>query len=565
MKLIKRDWNIVYLTYISLRIVHSLCGYPRFTDRELRNRIYGPKINEREIEYVNHFSWPIRRTNIVYVAFCACCLSINLVFPLYTMIAMNSFQSQSTTSKRTGEDVESTSDAVDVSTFGCLHTNCSKLRREYHFEDDMVLLPVFKLCFPTLQSYYLPNTDLNLFGLIIHTVSYFLVFVFGVIMPLNLYTNPLSHETGVFVFTPNTMHRIHSEVARKYLVDILSSMKCFYYAWKKDLPLTSVDEQQSAIKQQSRQRSFTLLESLISNQLHDEKSYLRAETLQLRSVNEDYSLLNKTVQNYIDDCVPFIRTKHFRFIMARQYWSILTACMLYTGALSVLVIYATHNATLAREQELMSIDRFIRSNGCALWRGTDESIIEYIRLGEPKSRWTLPKLVYYAILVFPLMIIISSLVGASIMAMQELNIEITAQIDRLHLGITMIRLIQEIGSVDETSNRVDLKYRLSNNDSKYNDNDFNLEKLRELHHGNLRFILGFVYLKPLKDQNLTDLAFDQLIEHGTSEDVYLNALIKIYISNRALTRLVKSNCKNITRILGYCYLITFGIVLLVVY
>lgn len=572
-----RSIDVIYLTYISLRIVHSLCGYPRFTKQELNAEFYGPRNNEKEIKFINEFSLNIKPINIVYTTFCICVVSIGCVFPVYTIISMNLFQSQYSDLKNTGGDVKPSATTKTVTSFGCLMTNCSKLSIGNSFEDEMVSLPVFRLCFPTLQAYYFPILDISLFGLIIQTVSNFVIFVFGVVMPINLYTNPLSHEADVFVFTPDTVHRLHGEIARKYLIDVLTSMRCFYQTWKKNLPLIVMDEQSTAVISKPGQLSRRLFGSLISNQIHDEESYLKAENSQLQRIRQDYSLLHKNLRNYIDDCVPFIRTRYFISMMNKQYWSILISCFLYICALAVLVVIVTHNATIERERELLQIDRFIESTGCAIWRSIDDSHIDYIRLGESKSRWTLFNLLYYATLVLPVMIIIGSLVGISLMSLQELNIEITAQSDRMQLALEMTRLMLEISDIDDCSHEVDSKLRSSNNDINYGVNECDLNKLRLLHHRQL-YYYGLVFLEPLKGQKhgieftqksgtnqLRDLAYNQLVEHGTNEDVYLSALIKIYISSRLLTRLVRKNSKNLTRILAYCYSVTIGIVLIVVY
>lgn len=565
---IKRAANLKHLTHLSMYIVYSILGFPRFNDGELDVLLHGKNQDEREFRYLTQFRKRIGPTLVIGFILHAALIIKNLLYCFYTITSFSTLQ-QSYRGNR-GSNIREVA-------FGCLKTNCSTLSEHNSLLEDLKLLPVFRLCHPSLQQYYMPFIDTNIVGLIILEVCAYLMFIICIAAPINLYRNPLSHEVGVFIFCPDTIRAYHGEVVRKYLIECLASTKCYCLYRKRNLSKTKLKPNNLKIKLSSS------LYELVKNQYYSEDQIVSIEESHLPKLAQDYDLLDRDTKDYIDDCIPFIRTEYYRRIMTGQYWSFF---MINYGSIVVLsfglVWYLTYQSNWMIGRVYPLIDYHIQASNCAIWSLTDVEQTKSIKLGEYFIRWTWIAIAELSFFVISVGMLLSILVGLSILVLQELIIEIGAQRDRLQLIIELTVLICESGAADQSTRGLPFSEPNSKSgDPKYdNQCDFKFNELNRSHFESVRRIFGIAYLIPITDQKLQlkhiaqpvlgryylrRLAVDQLNEHGCNLDVYLAALIKALVSNRAIARQVNKTSRNITRMFAFSYVSIFGMVALIIY
>lgn len=577
MKLINCKLDTAYLTYISFYLNFVLCGYPRYTRREFQTEVYGPKNNDKELNYLAQFDMHITIILVCCVTISASSLLANLIFPIYTIASVIELHNEYST-----VNISELLEAGSVIKFGCLATNCSRMSKENAIIDDLTFLPIFKLCFPSLQPLFFPVLDTNLIGLILHAIVYYLILIYGIWLPIDLYINPLHHEAGLFVFVPETIRRYHGELARNYLIDRSTSMKCYYYGWRDNLLQTRSRGFKSQLFQ-PRKQTYSINQTLIYKHPEEEDKYLKAENAQLQKLSKDYSLLSKSVKNYIDDCMPLIRTEQYRLLMVGHYWFLLVVGILYVGTIWITCVLIANHTIVNKQREFVQFDQYIRAAGCALWRSSEGSQSNIVKLNESKAEWTILVIIKGLTIFTPISIATANVVAVGILFLQELIVEIAAQSDRLQLVIELTQTICQTDLTRQSSAGYDFKPYQNSGEAigKIIDHNFKFEQLRSLHNRQMKNLFGFAYLIPIKDHKqefrngeqlylngcsyLRALAGIQMIDHGCNIDVYLNALIKIYVSIRGLSHLISKTSKNMTRVLSYCCITLLGTDLLVVY
>lgn len=556
----KKIPNLIDLTYTVFRINHLLYRFPTYTDEEWQNEVYEPQNDREEMEKLSHFRKILTLGYVMYIIGCALIISKSLLYPIYTILSVN------TMTEQYGNTQVTPNNRSQELTFGCLRTNCSGLNDRNHVLNDLITLPVFKICFPRLRSYYLPMIDTNLIGLIAHGVLYYAFFMSAVAMPIAFHTNPLSHSLIVFNFAPSAVRRCYAEEARKYLMKRLVSFKCYFYNSRNDLLPT-----------ESRMIGNKLVYSMetpIDGRTRQERAYLTPENSQIAQLNADYNYLNERVRNYIDDCAMFIRSDYYRPTMLRQYWIYMFVSYVLITCFVSQVFLVSYLFAIYNDQWFSSIDEYVRSTGCAIWRSTEDAIItEHVQISGPRTQFSFMTILECVIILILLIFFFSNSLATSVMCLQELVIEISAQIDKLELLIEITDIMLKRRMIYSKTRGFQFDPQsLSGADSDY---DFGFQQLHLLHQQRLRFILGVSYLTPLMDIKKTDdrlergtnclreMAIDQLMKHGFNMDVYLTALVKVYVGVRVLAHQVDKTSRNLTRILSCAYVITLGIFVIV--
>lgn len=293
---------------------------------------------------------------------------------------------------------------------------------------------------------------------------------------------------------------------------------------------------------------------------------------QLAQLNKDYNLLSQKARNYIDDCLPFIRTEYYRPIMAKQLWILLVMSVLFYVVMVVEMLLILPSAVRAKEDWKFNLfDNHIESTGCAIWRANDDlSIKERVKISQPRTQFTVFTLIEILMISLPLGSIFSISITLSLMCLHELSIEIAVQVDRLQLVIELNDIIIEANGIHGSSQEFDFE---SEGDVRH---DFQFRELALLHQQNVRFPFGLTSLTPIMDadrkakhlQNghsghateLRHLAIQQLATSNRDYhlSIHLNALIKVYIGVRALAHQVERTSRNLTQILSFFYICNYG-------
>lgn len=554
------------LTYYSLVVAYFFVGYPRYTNEVLKAEVYGPENSIEELKYFHMFSTKLHPNQLTYWLISVMFAIHNMAYPIYTMIAVYNLQYDypNLSANSTPSHVSEYSNGLmpnrtDVQ-FGCLRTNCTKFSESNRFFDDLISLPVFKLCHPNLQPYYYPILDTGLFGLTMHTSISFCFAMVVVAMPVLIYKVPIHHDVFLFVMAPKTIHRHYGEVVRGFMIDKVRSMITF-------LQRKIEDNHPVAILNDQRK---DCLESIYSGQINDnDRKFLQYEELQLRQLDRDYSLLSSNVQDYLDDCIPLVRSRCFRSIMAKQYFYLVCIFTFYMSCIVYAFISSAHITTVNYNHALSSVDDYIESMGCSIRIGDNEYDEVRVKVSLPATGWTWISMTILTLQYVPVALLIAIGISFGILFLQELNIEVAEQIDRIHLLNELTEKVLEIGIERTEPNHCDLfDYRVQ---------DSCFRELRSLHCRNMRTSLGLIYLKSLDRRNvefksgreesidLKRFAAQSMIDYGTSLDFYLNVLIKTHIGTRAFVRLIKNVAVNISYMILMCYATVYGLVLIILY
>lgn len=527
---------------LTFKINYLVCGYPHYTEQELQTEVYGPNNPPEELKLFEGFSTKLPPVQIALNAFSLLVVIKNSVLPIYTLLAINSVYLNYPHISSSFKSAITNRSSVTQSgiRFGCLYTNCTKLSKVKSFAEDLITVPVFKLCFPHLRDYYYPVLDTNVFGLSVCSIISYLFLLFGFIAPVCLYFWPLTHEVGIFVLAPKTIRRFHGEIIRRYMIDRLVSLK-------NEFNIMSSNSQTANEAYQLDARNDQL--------------DLAPENNQLRKLKRDYNLLSKRMRNYIDECIPLARSEEYRLIMSRQYFLGVILCGFYFSIWSLGIMFIMHYSTLAYEEYLKLIDEYVEATGCSVWRlGENSSSIPSLKISDPPTRWTIFTAIEFLILYLSCTYLMTIDIAMSIMSLQELNLQIGEQLDRVKLVLEMTDILDD--SSDELSKHNYFDFDIQLNDS-------TLGHLRRLHMKHMSSTLGFVGLRSFRGSksvvNLREFAAASLIANGADLNSFLNLLIKTYISNRALMRFVKRASKNASWILMYCYVANYGGVFIVIY
>lgn len=538
-----------------MRLERMFSGYPRYTQQVLKDEVYGPNNDPKELKYFHEFGLKMSPFLAAYMVLGAMLIVKNLFFPIYTLVAVTRLQKQYP--RLSGNVLEiypkvQGSTTSNIISFGCLMTNCTRLSSSPNgrFYDDLLVLPVFKLCFPGMVSIQNPITDSNLIGLIVHSILLYFNIVIGLIAPIFVYVNPINYEVPMFVIAPKTIQRLYGEICRKYLIGRIISFRYYLHLWRtQSSPASSVS---------IRMRTF-------------ERNCIEHESSQLEQLRTDYDLTNEQAKDYINDCIPFIRSDYFVHIQAKKICIYFVACGTYYFTLFLLSAWILQRTNERSNKNLILIDEYIRLTGCAIWRkGSTDDTYEVLRVSEPKIDWTPFTFITFAVQFWTVAYVQIDNFPVSVYSLEELLIQIEEQRYRLQVAIEMTESLTQLGLENLRTGRLSLYNGLT---------AFKFDQMRSWHNAKLLNSISLRRRKTLKQQVddgsleeqardtkfLREIAHRALTDKGQSLDAYLNVLIKTYISNRALIRLVKRGSQNIKLLLAFCYSLSFGSVLIIIY
>lgn len=577
-RLITDRFNIFKLCYDTIWSQYLLIGYPRYTPQELAEEIYKPNVPENELNLFRRFSTGLKASQVALVALSLVAICKNLTFPIYTLAQVNSLRSRYS---HLG-DLKANLNKTNPIQYGCLWTNCSKLSPNNRLFDDIVALPVYKLCFPAMHQYVYPVLDNNLSAVAMQTVGMFFAFMFVVFLPIILYLKPLNHEVGMFIIAPQTLHRSNCEKAREFLLERLRSIENYFFESKQKIPNLVAD----------------------NDVTKPAKSALASEQLQRVHMNKDSTQLHKNVQDFIEDCIPFGRHLDYRYLLAKQCIIFVVVLGYYFSLWTIGDLLGGKMMSDENEAYLAQMDQFIDSSGCAIWQTDDRnsninsndlddcnnnnahevsngggnncngagqsSKFRMVRVSEPRTKWNLYTMLEYPLMYSPTTYIMTVSCALTFAGFQEIYIELAQQKDRLQVAIDMTELLVELGAPKRS--------KTSGFNLELDDDDDVFKRLRRLHIQSMASIFGMRYLQALRDRKtnysseggpnrnlLRELSKDSILRTGANLDIYLNVHIKAYIGNRMLTGMIRKASQNVAFILMYCHLCNYGCALIVGY
>lgn len=287
----RNSFDLAGLNKYIIRILYILAGLPRCESEKFRNEVMAFNIPDEEIKFLRETNEELNSLQRLTLSWFALWLMKNTYFPLYILISYNT------------KDIGVDNAIIDpgssnVSSYGCLITNCTRLSNNAQLATDLIELPIFPLCHPVLSKLYTPLVSMRSTGLSILTITTFFVFIINVVYPIRNYWYSHLQDSIIYPITPVYSFRSHEERVRKYLIEIFTSMRNYmqsqnvksYGSSFHDFRRLLVDAQHSGCKQ------------------HSMASYLKAEMKSLKLLRPMYSELNQQVKEYLGNCIPLART-----------------------------------------------------------------------------------------------------------------------------------------------------------------------------------------------------------------------------------------------------------------
>lgn len=433
------EWlNFVELDRRMLRLLNTFCGFPKSAWTRHKNKVILDHLPEDELQFYNRIKPSIRRSQIVCVLVWSAWILKNSVYPIYMITALLTFKqfdaqdpiANLTFARRTKNK---------ISTFGCLITDCEQLDNSNAFFKDIKQLPLFAICHPRLNNFYLPISGYNSIGLGLYTVVIYAIFFVGVVFPIINHLNPRIPDSAAFAAAPVSSITCHRETARKYLIEALASMKNYYsFFCRRD---------ELAILRNIKRRNLIIELKQTEEYTHDDPKmhYVKAEKdsldLLLRS---HYVTLNAKVQDYIGGCVPPARCYN-RSIRAAEFLGTAWISMYAMALLSYsacIVFFISLEGEIS--EELKRIDRFADATGCGFWIqqafGDREHLVG-ITLGErvKHNNWVFA--FDYLFLLLPTLITMSGNLVVMLIGIIDVNLMLRDQLQSISVATETAQLL----------------------------------------------------------------------------------------------------------------------------
>lgn len=213
-----------------------------------------------------------------------------------------------------------------LSKFMCIYTNCSQLVLNYesankttktttkeNFARDMTNLPVFSLCNPNLRKVVYPFVDLGSNGLILILCISLAMFCFCIVSQFAQSRKSIGDVTVLFIEAPEISMKILRSSMKKCYVDMISSLFSFRL---NDISWRAERESSLAV---NAQRQFQATNSKDKSKLLSLGHKLELKSEYKNMIEADYNVVGcKHLEQFIDDCIPLIRTDWWR---QRMIWS----------------------------------------------------------------------------------------------------------------------------------------------------------------------------------------------------------------------------------------------------
>lgn len=255
--------------------------------------------------------------------------------------------------------------------FSCLVTNCTRLSLENTLLLDMSKLPFFKLCEPNLSRYYGSANIIDPIALLTFTVIALGAVSAGVFLPLWNLIAPLPHYVFMFILAPTVV----TNALKAHLSILLDDLNQSWYNYATDYSSSSsiTTMQYDPDFQTPSEVEYEFPAAYLRNSKDSIGSVATiASTITTRtSVGYRPSInridRNKLVRDYLDECLPAIRTDWWRIKLARS--------LLYVIIFTAIVILGTSGSVLYfienRARQMRSLyKRFairMSNDGCSIW------------------------------------------------------------------------------------------------------------------------------------------------------------------------------------------------------
>lgn len=466
--------------------------------------------------------------------------------------------------------------------YGCLRTNCTKELSRFTGGDEiegLINLPIFTLCHPNLRPFYVPLTGTHTSGILFAAAAACLYFAVAIIMPINLKLSPIQTDLFVDLLAPNVSLYCTCVSLHKALSLMLYSAINYCRNWKIDpnenlRNRIKLDGRSSRAKRRHKVCSISDPSSLTG--ISDFKDY-QIKMLELRKLELDYSDLDASTRNLIEDCLTIFKTNLWHKISARQFFLSVTYLFVAMLIAAILTGAQVQYMMTIRSRYLRDAEQLIRKSDCQLWSVNLNGPNKQVNLVDAIPSWNITTLAELCIAIVPSLVSVSMLIAYAVSTLQVLYYRIVELVDRVELVNKLGDTIKQLDQADDN----DLAALQSKADvSIINNNplttDFEFDLLRGAQLNQIKDVLGYALFRSISSRDnrkesmkangsLKKLIIDQLVESRlTQNELYMSLMIKTYLSARNLMEYAERE-RDFSTIIPISYALSYSQTIIVIF
>lgn len=527
------------------RLFYLFVGMPRCGRDQFKNEVLAVDPDEEEIEFYYKCDDHLHNYHIIYFAWFATWILKNLYATIYTVVAVSHIEvgryhysmSNVTSSQKLHDR---------FSIYGCLITNCTRLSKQNVFIKDFRELPVFEICHPNFNVVFSPLVASHSMGLGINTVFTYLIAIIGIYFPIINYIDPHVPDSRVFPVTPTFSIRSHRERARKYLIELFTSMEN-YYCDPFNLCKITID-----IGGIRRRKMIDIEKKIDLTRRAHNSIYLSSEMNSLSLLKSGYVQLGREVKDYLADCLPLARSYAWAAKANEVFALLYINSFVTTLSAFVFGAYLMINYTAEVSEELKLMDNFVKQSSCGIWLWDNSELDslrqDHISLSESVQYRNWVYVFDLVMCLIPGVIVFSSNFVNAIVHILEMDFMMKEQV--IHAGLAM-RFAELLKTKQIESNLTE------GIDIRSSKGCFNMDLTRYKSLVNAQSLLPS--FRPLSDEIISLEIISQNRINGLSNqlDMFVDLLMKVNISNRIIKGIAHNSSGPTSAVISISYAVSY--------
>lgn len=513
-------------------LVYLFIGHPCYARETLKHRPDSAETENNDLNKLTaRFAYSFPKFRVLWMI-CSCIVVIKNVSGLiYVLAALGDYKTYVVMNYLKGND-------YGLTRFDCITTNCSMHKLNHALTNGFSTMPVFTICQPQLKPYFNPLIGVHSHGIIVHFIWTYLMSLMGLMLPIFLHYRPQSSDLLMFVAAPNSYRfRLISKV--ELLVSQISLSQVNYLKILLD---------KGIIKERGVRLNFSWDQIALGPPEEDPNK----ERLVLQSSEQETT-------NFIDDCLPLVKTEWWRLIVARQIFALTCFTLYYCFFIYIGGMIDMQIRMNSLSRQLISLLDMTQKSGCSLWLfGEDKFDMDLIYNAVPS--WNLITLVETIVVATPIFTVLSVTSIHLLISLKEISAWVAEVLDQTRVAIGII----ECRRANEFEVDVDEKRTQSVSAT--------FSELKELHKKavetwfGVRFSRQFIRRCLNENKIANDLIVYNLMSSCCSgKRSHVEIMKKILISIRMLNEHVQQSSKDLSFILAYLYIVNYGCIIILVF
>lgn len=542
------DSNKFYLFLI--QVSYQLTGVPRCSSSKLANVMSLKSLPEHECQFYQSIKKPVQKYQVFYVVYASIFTIKSLYYTIYMICSMSTLIVNYNKQKQNLPDEFESLQAMSVSVFGCLVTNCTRIGSSKGLAQVLSELPLFSICEPTLNSYYMPLTDLGIMGLGGYTVFTYFIAIVAVGFVVRSYLYPSMLNSSAFPITPKYTSIILQEQARELFIELFVSIKNYCNDMTTRLEFMYRSRRLGSGNPNLEREYFMYKEKL------RDPNYLVSEESSIRQLQVHCENLDLNMRTQLVDCTPLNRSECWTKKAAEDFcilWIIYYSTSLIGYALAIWLLIIIGRSSKAK---LAMIDSLAQGEDCAFWINHSHKLSRILLSEVVDSNYWLYMVDYFLILVPTLHVLFVS-VGMPLFSVLEVCFALAEQLNHLELAIKYCERLRDRNLDTAQTTGVEL----SAGEAAHNSASLHLARL---------LIMDDIWFplkqpKRVKDSVLLKTVAELQSQSSASANLNsFNDLInKIYICNRLIKTMAQECANQVSTLLSFAYAGSYGAVLMI--